>query len=173
MRITIMDPIIRSTQRWNDYIMRPGNVGSVGDVNVNSKLKTSCTDLPRRMDPTFSGNKSLELGSIVQNGSLDDYNGGLGPRTIDTNWDIPRPVFPICNGWRIQNLQQPDNLVEPWLGELGDYSFRNKIARTFGRTTGFEELPGGYEGYGIPRGGQLPRIVDYDLGTSQSFVPSQ
>lgn len=175
MRNITMEPLVglRDTQRWNDYVMRPGNVGSVGEANVTAKLKTSCTDLPRRVDKTFAGEKSLALGSIVQNGSQpDSLDGGLGPRTIDTNWDIPRPVVPICNGWVIENMQQPDKLVEPWMGALGDYSWRNKIARTVGKTTGFESVPGPYVGDGVPRGGQVPRIVDFNMGT-QNFMPRQ
>ena len=177
-----MEPIVnlvRQSQRWPDHIMRPGSVGSVGDVNPTAKLKTSCIDLPRRQDATFAGDFALPLGSVVQNGSEPDFlTNGLGARTIDSNWDIARNVLPLQQGWRIQSLQNPDMLVEPIMGSLGDFTWRNKISRTFGKTTGFETPPGEYSTSGIPRGGQIPRIVDYNVGDAyslqlgrQSFLP--
>jgi hypothetical protein len=160
-------PIIgyRETQRWNDYIISPGIVGSVGDVIPGSFLKTSFTGLPRRVDKTFSGKKSEPLGSIVQDGTSNtSLTKGLGARTIDSNWDLPRQKVPIANGWKLQEVSAPDMLVEPLLSSLGDYSWRNKLAKVQDRVTGFEQVPGEYASTGIPRGGQVPRVVDWDLG---------
>lgn len=171
-----MEPIIqlRNTQRWNDYVISPGLVGSVGDALPGSFLKTSCIDLARRVDKTFSGKKSIAFGSVVQNGSVPDtLTQGLGPRTIDSNWDIPRPVVPISNGWKYTNTNPPDLLTEPFVSSLGDYSWRNKIARVQGRTTGFETVPGEYTSTGVPRGGMIPRIVDWDMGTQEDALMSR
>lgn len=167
MRILHMEPIIgyRDTQRWNDYVMRPGNVGTVGDALTTPFLKTSCTDLPRRKEQTFAGKRSVLLGSVVQNGTLPDLlTGGLGARTVDANWDIRRRKVPIANGWRSQELDVPDVLVEPLLSSLGDFSWRNKLAKVQDRVTGFEQVPGEYTSTGIPRGGAVPRMVDWDYG---------
>jgi hypothetical protein len=162
-----MDPLIgyRNTQRWNDYLMHPGNVGSVGDVLTTPFLKTSCTDLPRRKEKIFAGKKSILLGSVVQNGSsIDLLTGGMGARTIDSNWDISRKVVPIANGWVKEDISPADMLVEPLVSSLGDYSWRNKLAKVQDRVTGFEQIPGEYSSTGIPRGGAVPRIIDYDTG---------
>lgn len=183
MRIIHMEPIIglRQTQRWSDYTMSPGSVGSVGDVNVTPKLKTSCIDLPRRQDNTFAGDFALPLGSVVQNGSDPDFlTNGYGARTVDTNWDIPRRRVPICHGWRYQDMSPADMLTEPFVSSLGDFSWRNKLARVNDHVTGFEQVPGEYSSDGIPRGGMLPRIVDYSEGDMvslqlgrQSFLPEK
>jgi hypothetical protein len=155
----------RETQRWNDYIISPGIVGSVGDALPTAFLKTSCTDLPRRVQKAFAGKKALPLGSIVQDGtSAGSLTKGLGARTIDSNWDVPRKRVPIANGIRFQELSAPDMLVEPLVSSLGDYSWRNKLAKVQDRVTGFEQVPGEYASTGIPRGGSVPRVVDWDLG---------
>lgn len=167
MRNIQMNPLIgyRDTQRWNDYIMHPGNVGSVGDVLPTPFLKTSCTDLPRRKEKTFSGKKSVLFGSVVQNGTAPDLlTGGLGAVTVDSNWSIRRRKVPIQNGIKFQNADAPDMLVEPLVSSLGDYSWRNKVAKVQDRVTGFEQVPGEYTSSGVPRGGMVPRMVDWDLG---------
>lgn len=164
----------RETQRWNDYVMHPGIVGSVGDVNPTPFLKTSCIDLPRRMEKTFRGKKALPLGSMIQNGSSIDWmTGGLGPRTIDSNWDLPRTKVPIANGFVIQDVSPADMLVEPLVSSIGDFSWRNKLAKVQDRVTGFEQVPGEYTSTGIPRGGQVPRIVDWDLGNEYDSLTNR
>lgn len=175
-----MEPIVefRPHPRWADSIMSPASVGSVGDVLTTPFLKTSCTDLPRRVDQTFAGVNSEALGSNVQNGDQPSFmSGGLGGYVVDSNWGGNRS-FRYANGWKIQDLREPDKLVTPYLAPLGDYSWRNKIARTYESfKTGdlFSDLPGGYEGKGIPRGGQMPRIVDFSVDQSallkNSFMP--
>lgn len=178
-----MEPIVelKQYQRWSDFVMQPGSVGSVGDVLPTSFLKTSCTDLPRRLDSTFAGAFALPLGSVVQNGTEPDFlTGGLGARTVDTNWDVPRRRVPIANGWRYQDLSPADMLVEPLVSSLGDFSWRNKLAKVQDRVTGFEQVPGEYSSDGIPRGGMVPRIVDFSEGDmvsqqlgKQSFLPAK
>lgn len=181
--IKYMEPLIgyKQYQRWSDFIMSPGSVGSVGDVLPTSFLKTSCTDLPRRVDATFAGAFALPLGSVVQNGTDPDFlTGGLGARTIDSNWDLPRRRVPIAQGWRYQNMDPPDMLVEPLVASLGDFSWRHKLAKVQDRVTGFEQVPGEYSSSGIPRGGMVPRIVDFAEGDMvseqlgrQSFLPQK
>lgn len=164
----------RETQRWNDYVMQPGNVGSVGDVNPTPFLKTSCTDLPRRMEKAFRGKKALPLGSMVQNGTSVDYmTKGLGARTIDVNWDIPRRKVAIAHGFVVKDISPADMLVEPLVSSIGDFSWRNKLAKVQDRITGFEQVPGEYSSTGVPRGGQVPRVVDWDLGNEYDSLTNR
>jgi hypothetical protein len=65
----------------------------------------------------------------------------------------------------VQDLTQPDTLVEPFVSSLGDYTWRNKVATTYeARRTGenFLPLPGEYRlaPGEISRGGQQVRVTD-------------
>ena len=67
---------IRPLNRWDHSSIRPGVVGSVGDVVVTPRYKHSAPDLPLRFDPYFSGKRSVFLGSNVQNGTVASYDSG-------------------------------------------------------------------------------------------------
>lgn len=156
-----MDPYIEDYpyQRWSDSFIWPGPVGSVGDVNITPKLKTSCIELPRRVEKAFAGNRMCHAGTMVQDGDEMNYYHALGPRLIDSNWNSGRRRR-IQNGWTKVDLQQPDMLTEPFVSQLGDYSWRNKVARVFAPQPDVQP-PGEYGSSGIPRGGVVPRIIDF------------
>lgn len=160
---------IKPLNRWDYSSIRPGVVGSVGDVHVTPRYKHSSPNLPIRWDPYFSGKNSIFLGSNVNNGTVASYDSGGGPaRTIDSNWG-GRRHFKIRNGWVYQDLRAPDKLVSPVLGETPDYSWHNKIATNYeAKRTGekFLPLPGPYipSPGEVTRGGAFPYTRDYNPG---------
>ena len=176
----------RPLNRWDHASIRPGAVGVVGDVLVTPKFKHSCPDMEVRYDSTFAGNKTKRLGSNVTDGQSVNYTTGGGPsRTFDSNWG-GRRHFKTNRGWVHQDLRAADRTITPMLGSTADYSWHNKLARTYSAmTTGdkFLTLPGGYQpGPGdVSRGGAVPRVVatqntgerDYAANPSAgtAFVP--
>lgn len=153
----------RPLNRWDHDSIRPGPVGSVGDVHLTPRFKQSAPDLPMRFDPVFAFQNEVALGSNVTDGQHRNYDSGGGPaRTRDTNWGNKK--FKTRHGWIMQDLRAPDTLHEPETGELPHYDWNNRIATAYNaRRTGnqFLPLPHGYgPGPGdVPRGGQVPRIV--------------
>jgi hypothetical protein len=167
LSIDVMKPL----NRWDYSSIRPGSVGSVGDVNMTPRLKHSHPDMPLRFDRSFSGKNSVFLGSNVQNGTQKSYDSGGGPaRTVDSNWG-GRRRFQTRHGYIFQDIRTPDDLVVPVLGTTPSYSWRNKVATNFeAKRTGelFLPLPGGYDlsAGQVPRGGTTPRITDIVPGTT-------
>lgn len=175
-----MQPIVTDQKyhRWADSIMSPGVVGSVGDTLVTPFLKTSTIDLPRRVESQFAGNNAPHSGANISDGDLKAYTShGLGARTVDSKWNGNRS-FRDVKGWVFQDLRAPDKMVEPFVSSLGDYSWRNKVAKVeeqFRTGSYFSKLPGEYSSNGIPRGGQMPRQVYYQMDDTpyaqNSFLP--
>lgn len=155
---------IRPMNRWNHDWIQPGIVGSVGDVNCQVRLKHSSPDMPIRWSKDFSGSNTL-LGSVVQDGDENSFGGGgSGPRVYDSNWQSGRN-FKTRRGWRVEDIRAPDNLVEPFVSSLGDYTWRDKIATVYeARRTGnqFLPLPGPYQlsPGEMARGGNSVRVTD-------------
>jgi len=181
MRTSIMEPIVsdKPYHRWADSVMSPGVVGSVGDVLVTPFLKTSTIDLPRRVEPAFAGENACPLGANISDGDIRAYtSGGLVARTFDAAWGGNRS-FRDVKGWVIQDLRTPDKMVEPYVSSLGDYSWRNKVAKvneSFKTGMNFSNLPNGFSSGGIPRGSQIPRVTDFTaddaLYSQNSFMPT-
>lgn len=155
---------IRPLNRWNNTSIRPGNVGSVGDVLIAERLKAS---LPGefRWDSLTSGENEPTYGSNISDGMFTGYTSGGGPgRTIDSNWGSRRR-FETSHGWRIQDLRPEDRRIEPTVGAMPQYTWRNRIATLEqARTTGdLFPIPAGgvLQGpAGIMRGGNNPRVTD-------------
>lgn len=157
-----------------DYIrIQPGLVGPVGDVNVQPRLRNSANDLPIRFDPYFSHKASCSLGSGVQNGTSRSYmTNGIGPYTIDSNYTNRKRK--VRNGWIMQDLRAPDTAHEPVTPGIPQISWNNKIATTYNAfRTGDKFLPSGpYAPHPaeVPRGGQVPRIVDDEAQELNSHI---
>ena len=177
-----MEPITGVTNskyhRWADSIMSPGVVGSVGDVLVTPFLKTSCIDLPRRVQAAFAGANATHSGANISDGDLKAYTShGLVARTVDSAWNGNRS-FRDMKGWLYQDLRTPDKMVEPYVSSLGDYSWRNKVAKveeSFRTGALYAKMPGEYSTNGISRGGQIPRITDFSYDdqvyNKNAFMP--
>lgn len=156
----IVDPVYyKQTVR-----ISPGVVGTVGDAVNGVRLKQSAPDMKMRYDKSFSGSHgALLLGSNVQDGfSRSETSGGMNATVIQKHLPCSNG-FKHGHGWRYQDLRAPDTLHEPLLAPTERYSWRNKIATIYeAKRTGdmFLPLPGPYGPTSLPRGGQVPRIVD-------------
>jgi len=153
-----------SHNQWmNDYIS-PGRVGSVGEVNLQVKLKKSLPDQPQRFVKWTSGKKESLFGSNVQDGQMKSYdNGGMMARVIDEIWD-GNPTFKTNVGWIHQDLRAPDRSIEPYLGATPQYNWLNRIASVVNsKSTGskFLPLPGEYKPSpgSVPRGSAIPESI--------------
>lgn len=156
---------IRPLNRWDYDCIRPGIVGSVGDVLVSQRLKASAPG-DFRWRPEYNGKHESLYGSAITNGTHLSYNSGGGPaRCIDSNWG-GRRSFRINHGWYYQDLRAPDKRIEPVVGETPQYSWRNKIATVNrAKTTGdlFPIPAGGLISPptgNLTRGGNYPRVTD-------------
>jgi len=166
MRINKMEVLERRLNNWNKTSIRPGPVGSVGDVNNSVRLKHSAPDLPLRWDKQFSGKNEERTGSNVTDGMWYGYSsGGMAARTIQEPLGY-RQGFKTAVGWIIEDVRQLDTTREPKLGSLGDFKWQSQVASVKrAKVTGdlFLPLPGGYSkgllGNDIPRGSQIPIIV--------------
>ena len=167
-------PIRRPKQFWNSYDIRPGAVSSVGDVNLQVRLKHSYPDQYLRYDPIFSGKKLCRIGANVTDGQHQNYDTGAGPaKLIDTNWGGRRD-FKTQIGWEWQDFRPIDKTIETELQSTPQFTWRTKTAQVYNAMrTGskFLPLPGGYDiaPGEIPRGGNYPRITDI-AGGDPSFV---
>lgn len=177
-----MEPITGVTNkkyhRWADSVMSPGVVGSVGDVLVTPFLKTSCIDLPRRVQAAFAGANATHSGANISDGDLKAYTShGLVARTVDSAWNGNRS-FRDMKGWLYQDLRAPDKMVEPYVSSLGDYSWRNTVAtveESFRTGALYAKLPGEFSSSGVPRGGAVPRITEFSYDdqvyNQNAFMP--
>ena len=150
---------VKPLHAFDNDAIRPGPVGSIGDVLGTVRLKHSMPDLPIRkikLSPTD--------GSNVEDGQYKSYTSKGGPaRVYDSNWQSGRQ-FKTSHGWIIDDLRAEDRLHEPLLGSGPQYSWRNQVATVYNaRTTGdqFLPLPGGYRPSPgeIERGAIVPEIV--------------
>jgi hypothetical protein len=74
--LSLSSDAIRPMNRWNYDRIQPGAVGSVGDVNMQVRLKHSYPNLPLRFDKQFSGKNEVYLGSNVTDGNHINYDSG-------------------------------------------------------------------------------------------------
>ena len=154
---------IRPLNRWDHSYIQPGWQGSVGDVHCQPRLKHSAPELPIRWEQIFAHENEVFLGSNVQDGQHANSSGAMA-RINDSNWQSGRS-FKTRRGWVIEDIRAPDNLVEPYVSSLGDYTWRDKIATVYeARRTGdqFLPVPGQYILHPgeIARGGQTVRVTD-------------
>lgn len=159
-----MQAIVDEKYFKNTMVISPGLVGSVGDVLGSVRLRQSAPDMPMRYDATFSGPNESLVGNNVQDGYSYSYSSGGGPaRTLDSNWE--NRSFKTNHGWVYQDLRAPDKTLTPIMGSTGRYDWYNRVANIYqSKVTGdmFLPLPNGYQPSGIPRGGQVPRVIAVD-----------
>ena len=152
---------IKPLNRWDHSSIRPGIVGSVGDCLISERLKSTFPG-DFRWNPMTVGSKASFLGSSISNGAHTSFVSGGGPaKLIDRNWASGRR-FQTKHGWYYQDMRAPDKRIEPTVGSLPQYTWRNRIARIENqRKTGNLFQHGGMNAPdGITRGGQVPRVTD-------------
>jgi hypothetical protein len=92
----------RSLNRWANDRIHPGNVGPVGDVLGQVRVKQSSPDMAFAWDTTFSNLNEVMRGSNVQDGNTGSFtSNGMGSRTIESSWERGGD-FKTQIGWRHQ-----------------------------------------------------------------------
>ncbi|MGL5112697.1 MAG: hypothetical protein ACRC6O_08675 [Flavobacterium sp.] len=154
--------------RWDKDSIRPGPVGSVGDVNLQVKLKKSANYLPNRYSKVWSGANEVWSGSNVSDGQWTGYtSGGRGAFTVSQPLGH-REGFKTAVGLVIENVVPVDRSRIAKTVPLGQYSWESQTARIYkSKVTGeqFLPLPNGYNKTTLPRGSQFPIIVAESSGT--------
>ncbi len=151
--------VVRPLHAFDNDAIRPGPVGSVGDVLGAIRLKHSAPELPIRKQKL-----SKTDGSNVEDGQYLSFTSKGGPaRVYDSNWQSGRQ-FKTSHGWIIDDLRAEDRLHEPYLGSGPQYQWKNRVATIYNaRRTGdqFLPLPGGYNPSPgeIERGAIVPEIT--------------
>ena len=158
------------TNRWDKDSIRPGPVGSVGDVNLQVKLKHSSPDLPVRYESIFSKENEKWTGSNISDGQWYGFtSGGRGAITIRENWTNDTP-FKTGVGYKIENIIPVDRSRIVKTVPLGNYDWDAQKSRIYSaKVTGdaFLPLPLGYDKPEnlLPRGSQFPRPIAESVGT--------
>jgi hypothetical protein len=154
----------RSLNQWQNDSISPGPVGSVGDANVNVTFKSSLPGDYREASYT-KGNKEERYGSNVQDGQKRSWDTkGEGARVYDNFFGGERDSITTQRGIMFQNIKPEDMSIQPVMGSLPRYPWRNQVATIMNAAkTGekFASLPRGYTPLpgAVPRGGNVPGIV--------------
>lgn len=163
---------VKPLNRWDYSSIQPGAVGSVGDVNLTPRLKSS---LPGdfRWESCYDGEKESLFGSSITDGQQKSFNtGAIGNRVIDRTWAGGRQ-FQTGHGWYYQDLRVPDKRIEPVMGTLPQYDWRNKIAavNNAGKTGNLFQYNGAFTPPNGPlRGGLYPSVTAVEVGVP-NFAP--
>jgi len=154
--------------RWDKDSIRPGPVGSVGDVNVQVQLRKSSIDLPERYDPTFSGKNAPWSGSNVADGMWYGWtSGGRSATVVSKALPNVQTGGKTNVGWVMQNITASDRSRDTKVTPLGRYGWDTTVGSVLkAKTTGemFLPLPEGYQKSGLPRGSQFPRVIAESIG---------
>jgi len=167
-KMEILTTNVRGLNRWDKDSIRPGPVGSVGDVNMQVKLKKSANYLPNRYDKIWSGSNEVWSGSNISDGQWTGYtSGGRGAFTVSQPLGY-REGFKTAVGVVIENVIPVDRSRIAKTVPLGKYDWESQTARIYkSKVTGeqFLPLPDGYNKTALPRGSQFPIIVAESIGT--------
>lgn len=150
---------------WSNNYIAPGPVGSVGDANLQSRLKSSLPGEFRWEKKTYGKNEP-SFGSNVSDGTDTSFSSGGGPaRTMDNFWGGRRDMS-TSRGWKFQNLRPEDvqESSDPVMGALPQLSWKMQLAAVKDRQrTGnlFRTRRGGLidAPRGPVRGGNVPTVV--------------
>jgi len=127
----------KPVNQWGDF--RPGVVGSVGDVLPGVRLKQSAPDMEQRWERWNTMNP--KLGSNVQDGYKKSFDSrGRNAKLEDSRWGYS-DGFKILNGWKFQDLREPDKASEPIMAETAQYSWVNKLVSNYNAQRTGNEFP--------------------------------
>lgn len=167
------DIVVRTRVQDNYQITSPGLVGSVGDVNMATRMRTSNAAMFPVMFKN-GGRQESRLGSDLTDGdTMDQVNGGGLPARMIDRWTNPAlNNTKVDVGDRWQDLRQNSRYVEPIVVGQNQYDFKNLVAQVEqAKVTGnrFLPLPGGYEGTNVmTRGGLFPSVVSSEAGAGMT-----
>jgi len=159
---------------WDKASIRPGPVGSVGDVLTSIRIKQSMPDMPFAYDKTFGPNSDELRGSNVQDGRWESfYDGGYGAVTKRQRWSNNYTGFKTATGWITQNIVPEQRLTDPKLSSQPRQGFETQAASILSKSGDmFGELPGGYKALpgSLPRGGLIPKVVNKNIMGEKTIV---
>lgn len=166
---------VKPLNRSDFESIRPGPVGSVGDVLMTTRLKQSTPSMNMRWSPLGAKGRESRLGANITDGMIKGFAGGGLARVREDAWESQRD-FKTQRGWIYQDLRKPDTRIEPYLGSGPQYSWNNKIATVYKALhTGdkFLPLPGEYalSPGEVPRNGSTPGF--YMGGETVSVVSNR
>lgn len=162
----VVDPKYR-LNLWNKNSIRPGSQSTVGEVNLQTRLKQSAPDLAPRYAEWTKGQNEVFYGSNVQDGNQESFmSQGLNARTVGRKLWKNRG-FRTAVGWRHEDLVPPDKKVETKLAgnpQFGWKSQQSKIYKAKVSGENFLPLPGGYGPTELTRGTQYPLVIQRTAG---------
>lgn len=167
-------PIKLPLNLWNKYSIRPGPVGTVGDVLGQVRFKQSAPDLAPRYDIMSSGQMEKYYGSNVQDGRVESfaskgYNAKVNRRGLAFRGQ--KTAF----GWIKQDIMEVDRTREPIQQEMPQFGWKSQVAKVErAKVTGeqFLPLPNGYGPTEPTRGSNYPRVVEKSAGVGVSDEPA-
>ena len=149
--------------QWNKSSIRPGPVGSVGDVLTSVRIKQSLPDMAIAYDKKFNPQNSTKRGSNVQDGQYFSYSNDGSGAQVKKQKLSRNSSFKTTTGWYHQDIIAPDRYVEPKQLPLGNSGYNTQVAQILSKQgTAFQELPGGYAPppNTLLRGNNYPRVVN-------------
>jgi hypothetical protein len=167
---------VKPLNRSDFESIRPGIVGSVGDVLMTTRLRQSTPSMKMRWSPMGGKGREARFGANITDGMHRGYcDGGGLARVRDDAWESRRN-FKTQRGWIYQDLRKPDTRIEPYLGSGPQYSWNNKLATVYKSLhTGdkFLPVPGEYalSPGELPRNGSTPGF--YMAGDTVSVVSNR
>lgn len=169
-----INQLVHNIKPKNITTSRPGKVGSVGEVQVRTRFRQSCAEMPWSVDPYWTGARANKLGSNVQDGNTTSFTGGGPASTTLKGWNGNRS-FKHQYGYSIHDVQSADLYNEPIVSSsLGKSGWNRKVARTRNVKGGSLFMPMGYTATGRPRGGLYPTTEGFGGITpaSQAYDPN-
>lgn len=169
MSTPLITHIAYPLNQWDKKSIRPGPVGSVGDVLTSVRIKQSMPDMPFAYDKKHNPQNDVLRGSNVQDGqwfSFSDhgYNAQVKRRKLNKT-----PAM----GWTKRDVTLPDRNTEPMMLDQPQQGFKSLVAETLKRQGDmFSTLPGGYAPppNTLLRGNEFPKIQN---NISQAMVMEQ
>ena len=126
---------------WNKSSIRPGPVGSVGETNIQVRLKQSAPDLAPRYDDIFSKSNEKYFGSNVTDGQYANFtSGGGGAITLQKRMGH-RQGFKTALGWIHEDLRPTDRARMTIMNGVDTVFNEQKATLQRAKTTGDMFLP--------------------------------
>lgn len=159
--------------KWNKDSIRPGPVGTVGDVLTSVRIKQSYPDADFAWSKKFNPKNSMLRGSNVQDGrwvSFSDagYNAQVKKKRLNKNGS-----FRTATGFVFQNIIPEARAMQPKLLDQPGQGWKNQAAEIMQRKGDiFTTLPGGYGPIIPTRGGQFPRRINNSITGNLEALPT-
>jgi len=159
--------------KWDKNSIRPGPVGSVGDVLTSVRIKQSDPDADFAWNKKFGPDTSMLRGSNVQDGRWASFSDGGYNAQVKRKRLNPPGTFSTEVGWERQNIIPEPREMQPKLLDQPGYGWKSQAAEILQRQGDmFTSLPGGYGATELTRGGAFPSVVSNSVNlTTPRYLP--